>query len=77
MDRMKQRGIEAMVYSHPLGNQGHGLRRAYRLSFFAGRFAGGPETVPPRILYFDRAKSAMPVAEWDGQKVYAMEEDPA
>ena len=25
MDEMKQKGIEAQIYSHPIGNQGHGL----------------------------------------------------
>ena len=25
MEEMKQKGIEAMIYSHPIGNQGHGL----------------------------------------------------
>jgi hypothetical protein len=77
LDRMKQRGIEAMVYSHPLGNQGHGL--GARIDFRSSK-ADSPEGQKQlrRGSYISiELNTATPVADWDGQKVYAMEEDPA
>ena len=77
MDRMKQRGIEAMIYSHPLGNQGHGL--GARIDFRSSK-ADTPEGQKHlrRGSYISvELNTATPVAEWDGQKVYVMEEDPA
>jgi hypothetical protein len=77
MADMQKQGIEAKVYSHPLGFQGHALGAAidYRASQRA-------ESMPARKLrdgsYISvELNSVTAVPEWDGQKVYVMEEDPA
>jgi len=65
----------AQIYSHPLGNQGHGLGPSID-------FRAASRNEPPRPLrngsYLAvelNTKAAVP--EWGGQEVFAMEEDPA
>ena len=78
LDEMKQKGIEAQIYSHPIGNQGHGLGAS--IDFRATR---RPETMGPEkrlrngsyISIELNTQTAVP--EWQGQKIYVMEEDPA
>ena len=78
MDEMKQRGIEAMIYSHPLGNQGHALGAS--IDFRAAR---RPETMSQAkrlrlgsyISIELNTQTAVP--EWNGQKIFVMQEDPA
>lgn len=77
MADMQKQGIEAKVYSHPLGFQGHGLGASIDY-----RSAQRAESMPPRKLrdgsYISiELNSVTAVPEWDGQKVYVMEEDPA
>ena len=78
LDEMKQKGIEAQVYSHPIGNQGHGLGAS--IDFRAAR---RPDVMSTEKRLRNGSyisielNTQTPVAEWDGQKVYAMEEDPA
>jgi hypothetical protein len=74
MDEMKRRNIEALIYSHPIGNQGHGLG--------AGINTGSPPGRPGKPLRLGsyisiELNTATPVPEWDGQKVYVMMEDDA
>ena len=74
MARMKAAGIEASVYSHPLGNHGHGLGAS-----LDGRTASVSE--PPRLLRKGswlamELNSRSPVPEWGNQIVTMMEEDP-
>ncbi|HEU4405441.1 MAG TPA: M24 family metallopeptidase [Polyangiaceae bacterium] len=74
MAEMRARGVEAQIYSHPLGNQGHGLGAAID-------FRSGARGEPPKPLRLGsylamelNTQSAPP--EWGGQKVYVMQEDP-
>lgn len=74
MARMKAAGIEAQIYSHPLGNHGHGLGAA-----IDGRTARSKE--PPKPLRKGswlalELNSRSPVPEWDNQLVTMMAEDP-
>jgi len=74
MAEMKRQNIEAMIYSHPIGNQGHGLGAG--ISFGSG----GDRTGKPLRLgsYISiELNTATPVAEWNGQKVWVMMEDDA
>jgi Xaa-Pro dipeptidase len=76
MAEMQQRGIEAMIYSHPLGAQGHALggsidfRSAQRTNPAAQALALRPGSYMSIEL-----NTATPVAEWGGQKVFVMMED--
>lgn len=72
--RMKVAGIEAQIYSHPLGNQGHGLGAAIDASTL-GRQAPSKLLRKGSWLALElNSRSAIP--EWDGQVVFLMAEDP-
>ena len=75
MADMKKLGIEAMIYSHSVGNQGHALgasidfRRPTAVSL-EPPFREGSYTAI-------ELNTSTPVPEWDGQKVTIMMEDDA
>jgi hypothetical protein len=78
MAEMKEKGIEAQIYSHPIGNQGHGLgaaldfRAAQRPELGAqGKRLRGGSYISIEL------NTKTPVPEWDGQPVYVMMEDDA
>ena len=76
MAEMKARGIEAMIYSHPLGNHGHALGPS--IDFRSGqRSAGRPRPLRPHSWISIELNTSAPVPEWDGQTVVFMQEDPA
>ncbi|MCI0572621.1 MAG: M24 family metallopeptidase [Myxococcaceae bacterium] len=75
MAEMKQQGIEAQVYSHPLGNQGHAL--GAHIDFRAAARKDAPRTLREGSYLAVELNTATAVPEWDGQKVYVMQEDPA
>lgn len=73
---MKARGIAAMVYSHPLGPQGHGLGAS--IDF---RSAKRDPAEPQKKLRLGsylalELNTSSEVPEWDGQQVTMMAEDP-
>ncbi len=74
MARMATQGIEAQVYSHPLGNQGHGLGASIDMRS-ATRKEPSKELRKGSWLALE-LNSKTPVPEWGGQLVYVMEEDP-
>ncbi len=74
MEEMAKRGIEAMIYSHPIGNQGHGLGAGISYGSEGSR-ASKPLRLGSYISI--ELNTATPVADWDGQKVYVMMEDDA
>jgi Xaa-Pro aminopeptidase len=77
MADMKAAGIEAMIYSHSIGNQGHGLGASVD---FRRPVAGATSFEPPfrEGSYTSiELNTSTPVAEWDGQKVTIMMEDDA
>jgi Xaa-Pro aminopeptidase len=76
MDAMKAKGIEAMIYCHPLGPQGHGLGPSIDFRS-ARRGETGPRPLRPDSWVAIELNTATPVPEWDGQKVFVMQEDPA
>jgi Xaa-Pro dipeptidase len=73
---MKAAGIEAKVYSHPIGNQGHGLGAALDAHSPLAPAAEGKRLRNGSYLSIE-LNTATPVPEWDNQKVYIMEEDDA
>ncbi|MFN9575012.1 MAG: M24 family metallopeptidase [Gemmatimonadota bacterium] len=77
MADMKARGIEAMIYSHPIGVHGHGLGAS--IDFRSARRDANelPNPLRPGSYISIELNTATPVAEWGGQKVFVMMEDDA
>lgn len=76
MADMKKAGIEAMIYSHSVGNQGHALGAAIDFR----RASAGVSLEPPfrEGSYTSiELNTSTPVPEWGGQKVTIMMEDDA
>ncbi len=74
IEEMETMGIEAMIYSHPIGNQGHGLGAGVSFGSSGGR-AGKPLRLGSYISIELNTATAVP--EWGSQKVYVMMEDDA
>ena len=76
MSDMKTAGIEAMIYSHSVGNQGHALGASID---FRRPSAGAPSEPPFREGSYTSIElnTSTPVPEWGGQKVTIMMEDDA
>lgn len=79
MQEMKSKGIEARIYSHAIGNQGHGLGPG--IDFRSAKRADLGENQGKRLRKGSytsiELNTLTPVPEWDNQKVYVMEEDDA
>ena len=79
MADMKAQGIEAMIYSHPIGIQGHGLGAS--IDFRAAQRPDIGQQAQKRLragAYIAiELNTATAVPEWDGQKVFVMMEDDA
>lgn len=75
--RMKERGINGTVYSHPLGLHGHGAGPLIGLwDYQTGVPGRGDAKVIPSMWYSIELQATTPVPEWDGQPVrMAQEED--
>jgi Xaa-Pro aminopeptidase len=76
----KSEGIEAMIYSHSVGTQGHALGAS--IDFRRPANGTGGAAVPSELLRLGSYTSielntSTPVAEWGGQKVTIMAEDDA
>lgn len=76
MADMKNVGIEAMIYSHSVGNQGHALGASID---FRRPTTGAPMEPPFREGSYTSIElnTSTPVPEWGGQKVTMMMEDDA
>ena len=76
MNDMKRLGIEAMIYSHSVGNQGHALGASID---FRRPAAGAPSEPPFREGSYTSIElnTTTAVPEWGGQKVTMMMEDDA
>src|ERR1043165_1097905 len=74
MTDMKNLGIEAMIYSHSVGNQGHALGASVD---FRRPTTGAPLEPPFREGSYTSIElnTSTPVPEWGGQKVTIMMED--
>lgn len=76
MAEMEEAGITAQVYSHPLGNHGHGLGPSIDFRSSGSSEAAARELVEGAYISIELNTSTA-VPEWDGQDVYIMQEDPA
>jgi Xaa-Pro dipeptidase len=79
MEEMKERSIEAMIYSHPVGAQGHGLGASIDFRAAARKDIGQQTQKPLRLGSYISIElnTAAEVPEWDRQKVFVMMEDVA
>jgi len=76
MADMKNLGIEAMIYSHSVGNQGHALGAS--IDFRRPTTGAPPEPAFREGSYTSiELNTSTPVTEWGGQKVTMMMEDDA
>jgi Xaa-Pro dipeptidase len=79
MREMRQKGIEAQIYSHSIGNQGHGLGPG--IDFRAAKRADLGENQGKRLRKGSytsiELNTQTPIPEWNNQKLYVMEEDDA
>ncbi|WP_375770574.1 M24 family metallopeptidase [Archangium gephyra] len=75
MAAMKEKDIQAQVYSHPLGNQGHALGAS--IDFRSASRKDEPRKLREGSYIAIELNTRTPVPEWDGEEVYAMQEDPA
>ncbi len=78
MAEMKRRGITAMIYSHPIGNQGHGLGAAidFRSAQRPELGASGKSLRKGSYISIE-LNTRTPVPEWGGPAVFVMFEDDA
>jgi Xaa-Pro dipeptidase len=79
MAAMTRRGIEAKIYSHPIGNQGHGLGASidYRAAEREDIGATHASRLRSGSYMSIELNTATAVPEWGGQKVLVMMEDDA
>ena len=79
MEEMKQKGIQAQIYSHPIGNQGHGLGPSidFRSAQRTDIAASAAKPLLKGSYLSVELNTQTPVPEWDGQKVFIMMEDDA
>ncbi|MGH9309177.1 MAG: M24 family metallopeptidase [Vicinamibacterales bacterium] len=75
--RMRARGIDGTVYSHPIGLHGHGAGPLIGLWDYQDGVPGrGDARVIPSMWYSIELQATTPVPEWNGQAVrMAQEED--
>ena len=78
MAEMKERGIEAMVYSHPIGTQGHGMGAGidFRAANRSDTTALNSRLRLGSYISIE-LNTATAVPEWGGKKVFVMMEDDA
>jgi Xaa-Pro aminopeptidase len=75
--RLKEKGINGTIYSHPIGLHGHGAGPLIGLWDYQDGVPGrGDATVIPSMWYSIELQATTPVPEWNGQAVrMAQEED--
>ena len=78
MAEMKEKAIEAMVYSHPIGTQGHGLGAGidFRAANRSDTTALNSRLRLGSYISIE-LNTVTPVPEWGGKKVFVMMEDDA
>lgn len=75
MDECKKAAITCMIYSHPVGTQGHALGAA--IDFRAGISGSDVEKIRPGSYMSIELNTSTAVPEWGGQMVTMMAEDDA
>ncbi|MEO1583142.1 MAG: M24 family metallopeptidase [Planctomycetota bacterium] len=74
----ERRGIDAMVYTHPLGLHGHAAGPAIGMWDKQGGVPGtGDYPIRDRTCYAIELSVTVPIGEWGGQEVRIMQEEDA
>jgi Xaa-Pro aminopeptidase len=77
-DRMRAEGIEGTVYTHPIGDHGHGAGPLIGLwDRQEGVTGRGDVPLRPSTWFSIELQATMPVAEWSGQPVRMAQEEEA
>ncbi len=77
LERMRGEGLDGMMYSHPIGDHGHGAGPLIgRWDYQAAIPGRGDPPVIPNMWFATEMQVTTPVPEWDGQPVrMAVEEE--
>jgi Xaa-Pro aminopeptidase len=76
--RLKAKGIEGTLYSHPIGLHGHGAGPLIGLWDYQDGVPGrGDAQVIPSMWFSIELQTTTPVPEWDGQRVRMPQEEDA
>jgi Xaa-Pro aminopeptidase len=76
MQEMGERGIEAMIYSHPIGLQGHGLGASIDFRSALREGAQGKQLRKGSYISIE-LNAKTPIPEWGGESLFVMFEDDA
>jgi hypothetical protein len=78
LSRAASEGIEATIYTHPIGFHGHAAGPAIGMWDKQGGVPGtGDYPLYPNTAFSIELNAAVPIPEWDGQKVRVMLEQDA
>jgi Xaa-Pro aminopeptidase len=78
LTRLKARGIEGTLYSHPIGLHGHGAGPLIGLWDYQDGVPGrGDAKVIPSMWFSIELQTTTPVPEWNGQRVRMPQEEDA
>ena len=77
MAQMERRGIQARIYSHSIGNQGHGIGPAVDFRAADTTSKQLARRLRPDSYMSVELNASTPVPEWQGQEVVVMMEDDA
>ena len=77
LDRMRSEGLDGTMYTHPIGDHGHGAGPLIGLwDYQTGVPGRGDPPVIPEMWFSTEMQVTTPVPEWDGQPVrMAVEEE--
>lgn len=78
LDRMRAEGLNGTMYSHPVGDHGHGAGPLIGLwDYQTGVPGRGDPFVIPSMWFATELQVTTPVPEWDGQPVRMAQEEEA
>jgi Xaa-Pro aminopeptidase len=78
LERARKEGIEATIYTHPIGFHGHAAGPTIGLWDQQGGVPGaGDYAVHPNTAYSIELNAAVPIPEWNGKKARIMLEEDA
>lgn len=78
LDRMRSEGLDGTMYTHPIGDHGHGAGPLIGLwDYQTGVPGRGDPPVIPGMWFSTELQVTTPVPEWDGQPVRMAQEEEA